>query len=59
MTRSITYSLTELMQLMGLTHRPTFQKNYLNPALDAGLIERTQPDKPKSPQQRYRISVKR
>ncbi|ONG41794.1 cell filamentation protein Fic [Alkanindiges hydrocarboniclasticus] len=49
------YSLTELMQLMGLVHRPTFQKNYLNPALDAGLIERTQPDKPKSPQQRYRL----
>lgn len=49
------YSLTELMQLMGLVHRPTFQKNYLNPALEAGLIERTQPDKPKSPQQRYRL----
>lgn len=53
------YSLTELMQLVGLVHRPTFQKNYLNPALEAGLIERTQPDKPKSPQQRYRLSVKR
>lgn len=49
------YSLTELMQLVGLAHRPTFQKNYLNPALEAGLIERTQPDKPKSPHQRYRF----
>lgn len=49
------YSLTELMQLVGLAHRPTFQKNYLNPALEAGLIERTQPNKPKSPQQRYRL----
>lgn len=53
------YSLTELMQLMGLAHRPTFQKNYLNPALEAGLIERTQPDKPKSPQQRYRLTASR
>lgn len=51
------YSLTELMQLVGLVHRPTFQKNYINPALEAGLIERTQPDKPKSPQQRYRLKV--
>jgi hypothetical protein len=28
------------MQLVGLTHRATFQKNYLNPAIKAGLIER-------------------
>ncbi|MHA3049758.1 Fic family protein [Acinetobacter sp. ANC 4639] len=49
------YTLAELMQLVGLTHRATFQKNYLNPAIDAGLIERTIPDKPKSPKQRYRL----
>lgn len=49
------YSLIELMQLVCLTHRPMFQKNYLNPALDAGLIERTISDKPKSPKQKYRL----
>ena len=49
------YSLAELMQLLDLSHRATFQKNYLNPALDANLIERTIPDKPKSPKQRYRL----
>ena len=49
------YTLAELMQLVGLTHRATFQKNYLNPAIEAGLIERTIPDKPKSPKQRYRL----
>lgn len=49
------YTLAELMQLVGLTHRATFQKNYLNPAIDAGLIERSIPDKPKSPKQRYRL----
>lgn len=49
------YRLTELMALLGLVHRASFQKNYLNPALDAGLIERTIPDKPKSPLQRYRL----
>ncbi len=49
------YNLAELMQLVGLTHRATFQKNYLNPAIQADLIERTIPDKPKSPKQRYRL----
>jgi Fic family protein len=51
------YSLIELMTLLGLSHRPTFQQNYLNPAIEVGLIERTIPDKPKSPKQRYRLSL--
>ena len=51
------YSLTELMSLLGLSYRQTFQQNYLNPAIEAGLIERTIPDKLKSPKQRYRLSV--
>ena len=49
------YSLAELMQLLGLTHRATFQKNYLNTAIELGLIERTIPEKPKSPKQKYRL----
>jgi Fic family protein len=49
------YTLAKLMQLVGLSHRATFQKNYLNPAIEAGLIKRTIPDKPKSPKQRYRL----
>ena len=49
------YTLAELMQFVGLTHRATFQKNYLNPAIEAGLIERTIPDKPKSPKQKYHL----
>lgn len=48
------YTLAMLMQLIGLTHRATFQKNYLNPAIEAGLIKRTIPDIPKSPKQKYR-----
>lgn len=51
------YALAELMQLVGLTHRATFQKNYLNPAIEAGLIKRTIPDKPKSPKQKYRLKI--
>ena len=42
------YTLAELMQLVGLTHRATFQKNDLNPAIKAGLIEREIPNKPKN-----------
>ena len=48
---------TELMQALNLRHAPTFRKNYLSPALDAGLIERTQPDSPRSPTQKYRLTA--
>lgn len=48
-------TLAELMQLVCLTHRATFQKNYLNPAIEACLIKRTIPDKPQSPKQKHRL----
>lgn len=47
-----------IMKKLGLSHRPTFRKNYLQPALDAGLIERTLPDKPNSSLQKYRLRFK-
>ncbi|MEM9214402.1 MAG: Fic family protein [Cyanobacteria bacterium P01_F01_bin.150] len=43
-----------LMEQLELSHRPTFRKNYLVPALEAGLIEMKYPDKPRSPKQQYR-----
>ena len=49
-------SAIDAMTALRLTHRPTFRENYLNPALDAGLIERTIPDKPKSRLQKYRLT---
>ena len=49
-----TLSATEIMGRMNLSHRPTFRKNYLNPALEQGLIERTIPEKPNSRNQKYR-----
>lgn len=48
----------ELRQALGIKHRPTFRKNYLHPALKAGLIEITLPDKPNSRLQKYRLTKK-
>lgn len=36
------------MQSIGLLHRPTFLYDYLQPAMDAGLVEMTQPKSPDS-----------
>lgn len=47
----------ELMQVLGLKNAPHFRKMFLAPALDAGLVERTQPDSPRSPTQRYRLTL--
>lgn len=49
-----TLSAAEIMARLGLSHRPTFRKNYLNPALEQNLIERTIPDKPNSRNKKYR-----
>jgi Fic family protein len=51
-------SAIELMQTLGLRHAPSFRKSYLVSALDAGLIGRTQPDSPRSPTQRYKLTQK-
>lgn len=49
-----TLSAAELMRRTGLSHMPTFRKNYLNPALEQGPIECTVPEKPNSSRQKYR-----
>ena len=52
------YSSAELMELVGIKHRPTFLYNYLQPAIEAGLIALSIPDKPTSPNQRYYLTNK-
>lgn len=47
---------SKLMQALKLKHRATFRQNYLQPALQNKWIEMTQPDAPKSPTQKYRIT---
>ncbi|AYG43460.1 Fic family protein [Pseudomonas sp. Leaf58] len=49
---------SELMGQLGLSHRATFRKSYLHPALAAGLIEMTDPESPRSPKQQYRRVVR-
>lgn len=48
-------SASEIMKRLGLSHRPTFRQNYLNPALSNGIVEMTIPDKPNSRNQKYRL----
>ncbi|WP_200770584.1 Fic family protein [Thiomicrospira sp. ALE5] len=50
------HSRDELQQKLGLRNNEHFRKHYLKPALTAGVIEMTQPDKPNSPKQKYLLS---
>ena len=47
----------QLQSALQLAHRDHFTASYLRPALEAGLIEMTHPDKPTSRHQRYRRSA--
>ena len=46
----------DIQEALGLKHEDHFRKSYLLPALQAGLIEMTIPDKPRSSKQRYRLT---
>jgi ATP-dependent DNA helicase RecG len=48
----------ELQERIGLADRKHFRTDYLRPALNAGLIKMTIPDKPTSSKQKYRITEK-
>ena len=48
-------STSELMKELGLKSRLSFRQNYLEPALQNGLIKMTNPDKPTSKNQTYYI----
>lgn len=46
----------ELQTVMDLKDDEHFRKSYIQPALEAGLIEMTIPDKPRSSKQQYRLT---
>lgn len=47
------YTAARIMAMLGLKSKETLRKNYINPALDAGLIVMDVPDKPTSRNQVY------
>jgi ATP-dependent DNA helicase RecG len=49
-------SRTQLQKALGLKAEENFRKLYLEPALKAGVIEMTIPDKPRSSKQKYRLT---
>lgn len=53
MEYDVPYTLTAIMELLGLKSKETVRRNYIQPALKLGLIQMTIPDKPKSRNQRY------
>ena len=47
-------SADELMKILKRTHKTRFKNDILNPLLACQFFERTIPEKPKSPKQKYR-----
>ena len=50
-------TVLEMMTALKLGGRRNFLERYLIPAIDTGLVEMTQPDSPRSPTQRYRLTA--
>ena len=51
-------SRAKAMKAIGIKDRVTFTDYYLSPALKLGLVEMTQPNSPRSPTQKYRLTPK-
>ncbi len=50
-------SADDIMDSMGLSNRSYFLKNYIRPALESGLVTMTDPDHPRSRNQKYRKTI--
>ena len=48
----------ELMNILGRTNKTKFKLAIIYPLIDHGFIELTIPEKPKSPNQKYRVTSK-
>jgi len=51
-------SATELMEILNRTNKSKFKNTIINPLIENGFFELTNPDKPKSPTQKYRLTNK-
>lgn len=50
--------IAEIMDALGLKHRPSFRAGYLDPAIQAGLVTMLFPNSPRHPKQRYKLTPK-
>ena len=51
-------SANELMQILNRTNKSKFKNTIIYPLVENGFLELTNPDKPKSPTQKYRLTSK-
>ena len=51
-------SANELMEILNRTNKSKFKNVIINPLIENGYFELTNPDKPKSPMQKYRLTSK-
>lgn len=53
MEEGVLMSANEIMEKLGIKSKETLRANYLNPAIENGLVKLAMPDKPTSKNQRY------
>ena len=53
MEYDVPYTSNSIREALGLKSKETLRNNYINPAMELGLIKMTLPDKPNSRNQRY------
>ena len=51
-------SAIELMEILKRANKSKFKNTIINPLVENGFLELTNPDKPKSPSQKYRLTSK-
>ncbi len=51
-------SAIDLMEILNRTNKSKFKNAVINPLIENGFFELTNPDKPKSPTQKYRLTNK-
>ena len=51
-------SAIELMKILNRSNKSKFKNVIINPLVENGFLELTNPDKPKSPTQKYRLTSK-
>ena len=52
------FSISQLMEKLGLKHRPNFIEYHLSPAIKEGYIRMLYPNSPRHPKQKYLLTVK-